>query len=237
MLPFGNKENIMKTGSATLIAASAILISLASCAIEEVQAKTGELLVTVAPGGEWLHRYSALKKNPPQFAIWAEREDGSFAGTVFATRKVATGTWAFNGGNPRVEALPVWTHRKEGSEDAITGATPRDSFAVAIATRDSAAERRFYFFIEVNHSTDFNASYPAGAKEGEAGYSGGKEGSGQPSILYRTLIDLDSPASRFEFTVIGHGSPDGSDGSVYPDLSTLTTALGIVESVVAESAK
>lgn len=227
----------MKTISVKLIASLAIFVALTSCATEEVKARSGELLVTVDPGEDWLHRYSAFKENPPQFAIWAEREDGSFAGTIFATRKVATGGWAFNGGNPRKEALPVWTHRKEASADAITGATPRDSFAVAIAPKDGAAERRFYLYIELNHSTDFNAAYPEGAEPGEAGYSGGKGGSGQPSILYRTLVDLDSPTGRFEFAVIGHGSADGSDGSIYPDLSTLTSALGIVDSVVAEVVK
>jgi len=213
----------------------ALFSCLGACAGEPMQVKQGEIVVKVEGGEEWLHRYSALKLNPPQFAVWAEREDGTFAGTLFATRKVATGKWAFSGGNPRKEALPVWKHRNEGATtDAITGATPRDSFVIALAPREGAAERRFYLYAEFNQSTDFNDVYPEDAKEGETGYSGGKGGSGQPSILYRALVDLDAAADRFEFTVVGHGSPDGTDGSVVADLSTLTSALRIVDSVIAE---
>jgi hypothetical protein len=238
VLPIGNKEDTMvlrTNGKLTVLVA--LIAALGACATETVQVKQGELLVRVEPGEEWLHRYSALKENPPQFAVWAERDDGSFAGTIFATRKVATGNWAFNGGNPRKEALPIWKHRKAESEaDAVTGATPRESFAVALAPREGT-ERRFYLCAEFNHSTDWNDAYPKGADEGEAGYSGGSEGSGQPSILYRTLVDLDSSSNRFVFEAVGHGSPDGSDGELVADLSSLTSALRIVASVVAEKAR
>ncbi len=210
-------------------------VALIGCATETVQARQGDILVTVEGGEEWLHRYSALKENPPQFALWAEREDGSFAGTIFATRKVATGHWAFAGGNTRKEALPVWKARSAGEDvDAVTGATPRGNLSVALASREGAAERRFYLWAEFNHSTDWNDAYPKNAEEGEPGYSGGEGGSGQPSLLYRAFIDLDSGADRFDFQVVGHGSPDGSDGEVVADLSSLTSALGIVESIVAE---
>ena len=213
-------------------------VALVGCATETVQIKQGEILVTVEGGEEWLHWYSALKKNPPQLALWLEREDGSFAGTIFASRKVATGKWAFSGENPRKEALPVWKHRSSREEtDVISGATPRGAFSVALAPREGASDRRFYLWAEFNHSTDWNDYYPEGADEGESGYSGGSEGSGQPSVLYRTLIDLDSGAQRYDFQVVGHGSPDGSDGDVVADLTTLTSALGIVESIVAEVAK
>lgn len=35
-------------------------------------------------------------------------------------------------------------------------------------------------------------------------------------------------------TLIGHGSPDGSNGEIYPDVSALTTALRILESAAVE---
>ncbi len=209
-----------------------------SCATEEVRARRGEILVAVEGGEEWLHRYSAFQKNPPQFAIWAEREDGTFAGTIFATRKAATGSWAFSGGNPRKEALPVWKRRAASADiDAVSGSTPRASFAVALDPAEGAAERRFYLWAEFNHSTDWNDAYPEVAERGERGYSGGGGGSGQPSLLYRSLVDLDSGADRFDFVLMGHGSPDGSDGEVVADTSELTTALRIVGSIRAEVAR
>ena len=199
-----------------------------ACAPLIQQAGSSEILVSIEPGEEWLHRYSALQKNPPQFAVWAERLDNSFGGTIFATRKAATKGWAFSGGNDRKEALPVWTARKAGEAvDAIAGATPRGAFAVALAPKDGAPERKFYLYVELNHSTDFNAAYPEDAKEGEPGYSGGSGGSGPPSIVYRCLVDLDAGAGVYTLTAVGHGSADGSDGLVDPDLSSLTSALRI----------
>jgi hypothetical protein len=177
----------------------------------------------------------ALKENPPQFALWAEREDGSFAGTIFATRKVATGHWAFAGGNTRKRRSPSGKPARPAKTWTRSRGLP---LAATYPSRSRAARERpsvvFYLWAEFNHSTDWNDAYPKNAEEGEPGYSGGEGGSGQPSLLYRAFIDLDSGADRFDFQVVGHGSPDGSDGEVVADLSTLTSALGIVESIVAE---
>ncbi len=229
-----------RTAHLAAIAILAVCAHLLSCATEEVRARRGEILVAVDGGEEWLHRYSAFQKNPPQFAVWVEREDRKFAGTIFATRKVATGNWAFSGGNTRKEALPVWKHRATGSTDiadAVSGATPRGSFAVALDPLEGASERRFFMWAEFNHSTDWNEAYPEDAERGERGYSGGGGGSGQPSLLYRSLVDLDSGADRFDFVLVGHGSPDGSDGEVAADTSELTSALRIVASIRAEVAR
>ena len=92
--------------------------------------------------------------------------------------------------------------------------------------------KRFVVKIEINHSTDFNEFYPASAREGDANYSGGKMGSGQPAVVYAATVDLSSGQHEFPAALIGHSSPDGSDGSVDPDLSTLTSALHIVKGIV-----
>ena len=110
--------------------------------------------------------------------------------------------------------------------DGITGATPRSSFDVKMKTVKDL--RQFVVKVEVNHSTDFNDSYPKNAKEGDANYSGGKEGSGQPAVIYRADVDLDSGKNSFEATLVGHSSPDGSDGEIYTDMTGLTSALEIV---------
>ena len=91
--------------------------------------------------------------------------------------------------------------------------------------------KQFKIKIEINHSTDFNDYYPKSAKEGAANYSGGKEGSDQPAIIYSTDINLTSEQKSFEAVLIGHSTPDGSSGKIDADLSTLTTALHIVKRI------
>lgn len=53
--------------------------------------------------------------------------------------------------------------------------------------------------VEVNHSTDFNDCYPKNDPAGDAHYSGGKEGSGQPALIYRADEDLSKYFSYYCF--------------------------------------
>lgn len=85
--------------------------------------------------------------------------------------------------------------------------------------------------VTMNHSTDFNETYPESAKEGEPGYSGGRHGSGQPAVVYAADVDLLSGREQFEAVLVGHSSPDGSSGGIDPDISGLTSALRIVERI------
>lgn len=90
---------------------------------------------------------------------------------------------------------------------------------------------RFVVKVEVNHSTDFNEHYPEDAVKGESNYSGGKMGSEQPFLVYVAEVDLTNDQKEFIATLKGHGSPDGSDGEVYPDLSGIISALSILKSI------
>ena len=56
-------------------------------------------------------------------------------------------------------------------------------------------------------------------------------GSGQPAVVYAAQVDLNSGEKAFEAKLIGHSSPDGSDGKITADTSTLTTALNIVKKI------
>ena len=67
--------------------------------------------------------------------------------------------------------------KKEPFTDGLTGATPHSGFDVKMQPADGL--KQFRIKIEINHSTDFNESYPKSAQEGDDNYSGGKEGSGQ----------------------------------------------------------
>ena len=210
----------------------------------------GDYRAVITAGDSWLHDFKLFlwfaAENPPQYALWLEDEDGSYLGEIAVTEKIATEGWVMNGGNRRVEALPYWAHRRgrvysdglmlpTGNDplpDAVTTASAETDSAPGFQLETGAAVR---LVAEFNHSTDFNSNYPKGAEPGTSGYSGGGYGSGQPSVVYSAVVSrevLEEGPVRLE--LVGHGSPDGSDGKLYPDCTSLTTALSIVNSVTVE---
>ena len=207
--------------------------------------------ITIVPGEHYRHTLPLFLfvklHNPPQMVLWAESTDGEFIATLMVTEKGATQTWrkapgdiAPAGGLKRPSALPVWSGRSgcAGVEkvDAVTQATPKGGFSVEGVSIPGGSP--FYLYFEVNHSTDFNAAYPADVQPGDADYSGGAWGNGQPALVYRLLVDpsrIQSKESSFE--LIGHSSPSGADGAVYEDLTGIDTALGIVSEVRLQSRK
>lgn len=239
-----NIDNMKKM---VLIWINLLLVSLCSCQKELIEYKQGDVKICIEQGEEWLHDFSLFlgmkKKNPPQVVIWLEDTVGNYLTTVYVTHKIATQSWQSAGGNRRKEALPHWCYargvrygdglylptKKEPLTDGISGATPRGSFDIKL---DPVSEfKRFVVKVEVNHSTDFNDVYPKSAKAGEANYSGGKEGSGQPALVYAADVDLSSGKKSFEAVLFGHSSPDGSSGGIDEDLSGITTALHIVKRI------
>jgi len=223
-----------------LVMAGALLCGIASGAAPEALEGSGPLAGRLAPGPGWLHRFTAGMKHAPQFAVWIEDEGGRYGRTVYATRKIATEGWAFNKGNRRKEALPYWCHRRgvrypDGLYlptkamplvDALTSASPKGRFAAFFDPPEGM--RRFWVYIEVNHSADFNAAYPRDAVEGGSGWSGGPEGSGQPALVYRVRVDLDAATVGSALEYAGHASPDGSDGKLYPGKEGIDSALRIL---------
>lgn len=208
---------------------------------------SGNVKVSIEQGSEWLHNFPIFwfikKKNAPQIAIWTEDMDGNFLSTIYVTEKLAKQSWTAAGGNRRKESLPCWSHaqgkqyadglylptKNEPLPDAVTGATPKGSFTANLQMNGDI--KQFVVKCEFNHSTDFNEHYPKDAKEGDANYSGGKMGSGQPATVYQVVVDLTNGQHKFNGELIGHSSPDGSDGKIYPDTSKLTTAMDIVKGV------
>jgi hypothetical protein len=211
-----------------------------SCETQAQTLSTGSLEAHVGAGEDWLHQYSAFQKNPPQFALWVETEGGEYVKTLYATRKVATQGWAFANGNRRKESLPYWAHRRgvvypdglylptkaEPLTDAVSGATPHAGLNLRFDAPEG--QSRFYLYLEINQSTDFNAAYSKDAAVGSAAYSGGAEGSGQPALVYRVLVDLatENPGGTYE--LVGHASPDGADGSLNSDVNGIDSALKIL---------
>jgi hypothetical protein len=158
----------------------------------------------------------------------------------------------------RPSALPVWRHKHRGggiqppatctdcharrraedksthdSEalDAITGATPPAGFSWEWALPPGLKPGVYVVKAEVNQSRDFTDVYRADLPESDPNYSGGKAGSGQPSLIWQGTIDLGGGAALSTLKRVGHGHPTGANGDISTDLSTLTTALDIVESI------
>ena len=226
------------------------LAGLCSCEKDLIEYETGDIRVRIEAGKEWLHDFPVFlginKKNPPQIAVWLEDTEGNYLSTIYVSHKIATQSWQMAGGNRRKEALPHWCYsrgvqyadglylptKNEPLVDGISGATPRGGFSVKVTPNESL--RKFLVKVEVNHSTDWNEAYPKSAKEGEPNYSGGKEGSGQPAVVYAALVDLESDRKEFEAELLGHSSPDGNSGRIYEDISELTTALHIVERITVQ---
>ncbi len=216
---------------------------------DHVEIGNGPTKISIEQGSEWLHDFQLFwfikKKNAPQIAIWTEDTEGNFLSTIYVTEKLAKQSWIAAGGNRRKESLPAWSHaqgreyadglylptKKEPLPDALTGATPKGSFTTSVQMNEEM--KQFLIKCEFNHSTDFNEHYPKEAKEGDANYSGGKMGSGQPAIVYQIKVDLTNGQREFKGELIGHSSPDGSDGNIYSDTSKLTTALDIVKGITA----
>jgi hypothetical protein len=198
--------------------------------------------VNIYKGEYYLHDFKVNSlitiKTPPQMAIWVEDLQGKHLQTLYATSKIVNQNWskapsdnAQKGQIKREEALPYWNHVKTDGQnilDAVTTATPKGD--TAINTELSIKEEKFVVKAEVNMSTDFNKFYPKDAKPGDAGYSGGEYGSGQPAVVYAVTVDT-AAANTFELVPIGHSSPDGNDGKLVEDLSGLDTAKDIISRI------
>lgn len=203
----------------------------------------GDYQLSIEPGEAWHHTFYAMGfipiENEPQMAIWLEDTCGNFLSTVYVTERSATQGWRMAGGARRPEALPRWSHRRgiaapdglymptADAPEAATGATPRGSFTASFATGQSPA----IVYAEINHSADFNQYYTAEALPGTPSYSGGKEGSGQPAIVYSAPILGEDSSEITVLKPIGHSSPCGSDGLLRTSLDSITSALDIVSRI------
>jgi len=163
-------------------------------------------------------------------------------------------------GVKRPSSLPVWTrkhktmgiqpkelcaachqrHKVKGGPteteaplDAVTGATPRWGFTREWAVPAKLDPGKYIVMAEINNAMDPNDTFWVPSEErppddNDPNYGGA---SGQPSVLWSATIEIGDNSSSVSLTKLGHGQPAGRDGSVTADLSGLTTALEIVESI------
>lgn len=194
--------------------------------------------ITVVGGQEYKY---------PIMAIWLEDLNGNYLGTLYASQSISTGIFRYGvydkgkwlpGERNRPAALPRWksltstsTSKPEQNVDAFSGATPSGSFTLNTILPAELSQVRV--IIEVNKPWDFNNYWHNNRFPGDTEYAT----SGQPALVYEALINLSSADKRFYFKPIGHSNPSGSNGTIYPDITTFTSALKIIDKAWVEIQK
>lgn len=187
--------------------------------------------------------------NHPVFAIWLADEQGKFIQTLYVSKSIATGF--FEHGNnktgkwqpgeiQRPATLPYWAHQRgilneygtymptprQPEVDAYTGATPQTSFVFYLKT-EKKLEGKYKIMLELNQSWDWNEWWYNDKFPNDKEY----KTSSQPALVYSVDIDTNAPDKPTVMKPIGHSHYAGKDGSLTPDLSTLTTAMKIARQI------
>ncbi len=188
----------------------------------------------------------------PLMAIWAEDTSGKYIHSLYVAESIAKGKFRhakYEQGEWKSDrklipsALPYWCHRQTDVSndsiflptperplaDAYTGATPANSFVLKTVVEPVAGDV-FNIFFEINQSWDWNQYWYNGRFPGNKEYLK----SAQPALVYKVTIDLNDKKSEYKMQPVGHSHPYGADGELYEDISTLTTALEIAESIVVQ---
>ncbi|ELR70217.1 hypothetical protein C900_03902 [Fulvivirga imtechensis AK7] len=147
----------------------------------------------------------------------------------------------------RVNALPHWSHQRgvkaiDGSYaphrgaplvDGITGATPTGSFLFKSAGYEALNQLSvFVVKMEINVAFDQNEFFSEYDYLEDSEYHGGTGLLGQPSLIYSARVYRDDRSRYYLMELLGHGHHSGKNGTLYHDLTKITTAAKIAERVV-----
>lgn len=250
------KSEKMKEMKYTAILIAAVL--LASCSskpsssrLAQRQTFTDVVTNTSGTGEEIeLRFYGGPSLYYPLMAVWLEDEDGKYLQTLFVPRAIATGVFRYgsNASGKWVEAarrapqtLPYWSHKRGVKEedglympdpdspvaDAYSGATPTTSFILK-ARADKPLPEKVRVMFEINQNWDWNEFWTNDKYPGDVRYLN----NAQPAVVYEASVDMGSLMERYLLKPVGHSHPTGATGELFTDLSTLTTALQIADSLV-----
>ena len=195
------------------------------CAAMAASLFARDVTISVGAGDGW------KSGKEPQFAVWLEDEQGRYIRTLYVTQKASGISWIFAPKEGRPESLPVWYHaskhdaKKSAAQnsspdkkeiDAVTSATPKGGLVINQKIDDASCVIK----VEVNASFDYNSTWT----KKNSGVNG------QPSLVYQAIL----PAGQKEevaLELLGSGSIDGSDGSVYKNVGGIDSAKTIVKAV------
>lgn len=203
--------------------------------------KGQEISVDLSPGRSFYY---------PLFAIWLETEEGDYIQTLYVAKAVATGIFEYGrqekgkwitAPKRAPQTLPYWAHKrgirasdglfmpdeKTAVPDAYTGATPKTGF-ILTSRADVPLPEKFRVMLEVNQNWDWNGYWTNNRFPGDENYLW----SAQPALVYEAAIDMRSPQESYPMKPAGHSHYSGKTGELFSDLSTLTTALQIADSIV-----
>ena len=165
----------------------------------------------------------------PQIAIWIQDVRGNFLQNIYVTRSF--GQQNMLGTPPdfssvfRRIALPFW-HKKNYImtkeyitknnilPDSVSKPTPPSSFTVE--TRIINTINEAYVYLEINHLEDTNKTY--------------KTINGQPSLIYRALVDFTKAGEVYDFELFAM-TDIFREGIYTTNISGITTADKIVSEV------
>lgn len=236
---------------------SVLVVAVTSCqSTINVHSTITEILDTTfqlpSPEGQGIELIVQKGKafNHPTFVFWMEDAEGNLLQTFYVTQSYATGVYGFGaetdntwknekGEAYRPAALPYWTHKKglingdvlvpnaqHPYVDAFSGATPLTSFNYKGSLKQKN-DKPFRVLLEVNQTWDWNEHWFNSKYPDDVNY----KHSAQPSVVYAVMVDPAHLNETYYLNPIGHGHPSGSDGKLYTDIKTLTSALEIFKSI------
>lgn len=186
----------------------------------------------------------------PLMAVWLEDQSGKYIQSLYVPPAVATGIFKYgkqeNGkwvaaAKRAPQTLPYWAHKRgvvasdglympeKGKEvpDTYSGATPVQSF-VLNTRADKELPSVYKVMLEVNQNWDWNEFWTNDKFPDDENY----KMSCQPALVYEAVVTVNSKGKVWVMKPIGHSHYSGKSGELFPDLTTLTTALSIADSIV-----
>jgi hypothetical protein len=139
------------------------------------------------------------------------------------------------------QTLPYWAHKRgiKASDglympdsqtpvpDAYTGATPVQGFVLTTRVNSPLPEK-YKVMLEINQNWDWNEYWANDKYPDDENY----KMSCQPALIYEAIVDSKNPEASYRMLPVGHSHYSGKTGELFTDLSTMTTALNIVDSVI-----
>jgi hypothetical protein len=186
----------------------------------------------------------------PLVAVWLEDTTGGYIQTLYVSKTVATKVFTYSKleDNKWITApvratrsLPYWAHKIKADQDedlsmehnksvipdAYTGATPKEGFILKTRA-DKPLPAKFKILMEINQKWDRNEYWSPNKYPGDEFY----KLSCQPALVYEAMVKTGTPREYYPLKLIGHSHYSGITDELFHDMSTLTTALRIADSVI-----
>lgn len=186
----------------------------------------------------------------PLMAIWVEDKTGNYIQSLFVPQSVATGVFKFGkqennkwipGPKRAPQTLPYWAHKRgvvasdglympePGNivADAYSGETPVKGF-ILNSKADKELPVVYRILLEINQNWDWNEYWTNDKFPDDLNY----KMSCQPALVYEVEIDTRKSEKVYRMKPAGHSHYSGKTGELFTDISTLTTALHIADSII-----